>query len=111
MLGYLNDEQATSSRIINGRLHTGDLGCFDDNGNLIITGRKSSMLVFSSSFKCIPEAVESKINALPFVEESLLGCSSDCSHAILTIVSEVPERVDKALVKAVMCMQVYLCMK
>lgn len=68
MLGYLNDEQATSSRIINGRLHTGDLGCFDDNGNLIITGRKSSMLVFSSGFKCIPEAVESKINALPLLK-------------------------------------------
>ena len=51
MVGYLNDERATKEKIRDGWLHTGDIGCFDSAGNLVITGRKSNMLVFSNGFK------------------------------------------------------------
>lgn len=102
MIGYLNDDPATKERIQEGWLHTGDIGCFDSAGNLVITGRKSSMLVFSNGFKCIPEAVEAKICELQFVEESLLASSPDGSHAILTVVSDAPEKLDKASILAIM---------
>lgn len=102
MVGYLNDERATKGRIIDGWLHTGDIGCFDRAGNLIITGRKSSMLVFSNGIKCIPEAVEAKINELRFIEESLLASSPDGSRAVLTVVSDSPEMVDRSSIFAIM---------
>ena len=102
MVGYLNDERATKEKIRDGWLHTGDIGCFDSAGNLVITGRKSNMLVFSNGFKCIPEAIEAKISELPFVDESLLASSTDDCHAILTVVSDDPEKVDRASICAIM---------
>lgn len=102
MVGYLNDGRATKERIRDDWLHTGDIGCFDSMGNLIITGRKSSMLVFSNGIKCIPEAVEAKINELKFVEESLLTSSPDGNRPVLTVVSDALGMVNRSSIFAIM---------
>ena len=60
------------------------------------------MLVFSNGIKCIPEAVEAKINELRFIEESLLASSPDGSRAVLTVVSDSPEMVDRSSIFAIM---------
>ncbi|MYN11576.1 AMP-binding protein [Pusillimonas sp. TS35] len=44
MLGYLNDETATKETLKNGWLHTGDLGYFDEAGNLFFFGRKKEII-------------------------------------------------------------------
>lgn len=46
MLGYLDDEEATREAIDEkGRLHTGDLGWLDEEGNLHISGRKKDIII------------------------------------------------------------------
>ena len=42
MLGYWNNSSLTKKTIINGWLHTGDLGLIDELGRIIITGRKKN---------------------------------------------------------------------
>ncbi len=45
MKGYYNQEDATSTAIIDGWLHTGDVGKIDDGGYLYITGRKKDLII------------------------------------------------------------------
>lgn len=73
MPGYLNDPEAThDSFTVDGWLKTGDLGLFDALGNLCIKGRSKSVIVLSNGENVYPEAIEHKVNAFPFVVESLV---------------------------------------
>ncbi len=47
MNGYWNNSSLTKKTIINNWLHTGDLGFFDNNGRLVINGRKKDLIVTS----------------------------------------------------------------
>ncbi len=44
MNGYWNDPKSTSSTLINGWIHTGDIGALDDEGYLKITDRKKDII-------------------------------------------------------------------
>ncbi|MGD9948521.1 MAG: AMP-binding protein [Desulfobulbus sp.] len=73
MQGYLNDPEATRETLTeDGWLRTGDLGLIDSVGNLHIKGRSKSVIVLSNGENVYPEAIEHKINAYPFVVESLV---------------------------------------
>lgn len=73
MQGYLNDPEATKDSFTeDGWLKTGDLGRLDDAGNLLIKGRSKSVIVLSNGENVYPEAIEHKVNAYPFVVESLV---------------------------------------
>ncbi len=73
MQGYLNDPEATRDSFTeDGWLKTGDLGRLDQDGNLHIRGRSKSMIVLSNGENVYPEAIEHKLNAYPFVTESLV---------------------------------------
>ena len=59
MLGYWGDDAATRDAVdAGGWLHTGDLGRFDDDGYLFVTGRVKSLIVLDSGKKVQPEEVE-----------------------------------------------------
>jgi long-subunit acyl-CoA synthetase (AMP-forming) len=51
MKGYYKNKTATDEVLINGVFHTGDLGKFDKDGNLYITGRKKDILVLENGTK------------------------------------------------------------
>jgi len=53
-------------------LHTGDLGCLDEDGNLFITGRKKYLIVLPGGKKVNPELVESALSQARFVKEVLV---------------------------------------
>ena len=73
MLGYYKNEEATSQIIdVNGWLHTGDLGTMDAEGNIFIRGRSKNMLLTASGQNIYPEEIESKLNNMPYVAESLI---------------------------------------
>jgi len=73
MQGYLNDPEATRDSFTeDGWLKTGDLGLLDAAGNLHIKGRSKSVIVLSNGENVYPEAIEHKVNAYPFVVESLV---------------------------------------
>jgi len=73
MLGYYKEPEITKNAFTeDGWLKTGDLGCFDKDGNLFIRGRMKNMIVGSSGENIYPEEIESLINRMEYVVESLV---------------------------------------
>ena len=69
MQGYYKRPDATSQVLRNGVLHTGDLGAFDANGRLHITGRKKDILVLPDGTKIfLPEYESALMQALGHTE-------------------------------------------
>lgn len=73
MLGYYKEPEITRNTFTeDGWLKTGDLGCFDKDGNLFIRGRMKNMIVGASGENIYPEEIESLINRMEYVLESLV---------------------------------------
>lgn len=73
MKGYYKNETATREVFTeDGWLKTGDLGTTDNNGFIYIRGRSKTMLLSSNGQNIFPEEIESKLNNMPFVLESLI---------------------------------------
>ena len=78
MLGYYKNEEATEQVLdADGWLHTGDLGLIDAEGNVTIKGRSKNMLLGPSGQNIYPEEIEDKLNAMPYVSESLVVQQND----------------------------------
>jgi len=73
MLGYYKEPEITKNAFTSdGWLKTGDLGCFDSDGNLYIRGRIKNTIVGASGENIYPEEIESLINRMEYVLESLV---------------------------------------
>ncbi|OQX10817.1 MAG: long-chain fatty acid--CoA ligase [Desulfobulbaceae bacterium A2] len=73
MQGYVNDPESTAKALTEDHwLRTGDLGCLDAHGNLHIKGRSKNVIVLANGENVYPEAIEHKLNASPYVAESLV---------------------------------------
>ena len=73
MQGYYDDPDASAEALTeDGWLITGDLGSFDDAGNLHIRGRSKNVIVMANGENVYPEPIEHKINAYSWVVESLV---------------------------------------
>jgi long-chain acyl-CoA synthetase len=68
MSGYLNDPELTAETIVAGWLRTGDLGQFDQQGHLHLSGRKKNMIVTEEGKNIYPEDIESVFESLPVKE-------------------------------------------
>ena len=84
MLGYYKNAEATSQIIdVNGWLHTGDLATMDADGYVTVRGRSKNMLLTSSGQNIYPEEIESKLNNMPYVSESLIVLQHDKLVALI----------------------------
>ena len=73
MLGYYKNPEATKEAFTDdGWMHTGDLGVIDSDGFLFIRGRSKTMLLSSNGQNIYPEEIESLLNNMPCVSESLI---------------------------------------
>ena len=73
MQGYYEDEESTQEVLSeDGWLATGDLGFFDELGNLHIRGRSKNVIIMSNGENVYPEPIEHKLNAYNWVVESLV---------------------------------------
>ncbi|MDR0538060.1 MAG: AMP-binding protein [Tannerellaceae bacterium] len=73
MLGYYKNDEATKQAFTDdGWLRTGDLGAIDEKQNIYIRGRSKTLILSSNGQNIYPEEIESKLNNLPFVMESLI---------------------------------------
>ena len=90
MKGYYKQEIITSKTIVNGWLHTGDLGYLDDDGYLYLAGRKKNMII-SGGINIYPEEIEEVLMSHPNVIEV---CVIAEEHVLL---GEVP--IAKVIIK------------
>ena len=73
LLGYYKNPEAESEVFTkDGWFRTGDLGTIDGDGTLFLVGRCKSMLLSSNGQNVYPEEIEVKMNALPYIAESIV---------------------------------------
>jgi long-chain acyl-CoA synthetase len=72
MLGYYKDKELTNKTIINGYLHTGDIGEIDEEGFLTITDRKKEIFKTSGGKYIAPTALECELKQSRFIEQIMV---------------------------------------
>jgi long-chain acyl-CoA synthetase len=90
MKGYWNRPDATAAVLRDGWFYTGDLGYFDSQGNLFLTGRKKEVIVLSNGKNIYPEEVEAHYLKSPYIKELAVmgiegkpGEGGDRLHAVI----------------------------
>ncbi len=97
MTGYFENPDATSQTIVGGWLHTGDLGKFDDEGNLYIVGRKKEMILGASGENIYPDELEELYGDSDFIKEiSVVGLPGEGGHETVAALV-VPDYEDTSL--------------
>lgn len=72
MLGYWNEPAATAAALEGGYFHTGDLGYLDEDGFVIISGRKKNVIVTKNGKNIYPEELEFALCRSDLISEALV---------------------------------------
>jgi long-chain acyl-CoA synthetase len=70
--GYYKNEEATRETIVNGWLHTGDLGSVDSDGFIEITGRKKDIIITAGGKNITPANLEAEIKQHRLVSQCVV---------------------------------------
>ena len=72
-LGYFNDDEATAELFDpEGWMRSGDLGVFDDDGYLRLTGRKKDLIITAAGQNIAPQELEMELKSHPLVSEAVV---------------------------------------
>ena len=72
MMGYYKRPDLTAETIIDGWLHTGDIGVFEDGKFLKITDRKKELFKTSGGKYVAPQPIENRMKESPFIEQMMI---------------------------------------
>lgn len=89
MLGYFRDEDATKKAVIDGWLHTGDLGRIDEEGHIFLVGRKKEIIIRGGE-NISPLEVEEVICRHPSVRDVAVGGMPDRIWGEVVVACIVP---------------------
>jgi long-chain acyl-CoA synthetase len=88
MKGYWNRPDSTAEVLKDGWLHTGDLGYFDDQGNLFITGRQKDVIILANGKNVYPEEIEAHYLQSPLIKEiCVLGLEDGGTEKLYAVVT------------------------
>ncbi len=94
--GYWNNKEATDELYEGGWLNTGDIGTFDEDGFLKITGRKKEILITSGGKNVSPSYIENILKLSAYISQAVVfGEGKDYITALLTLNREEVERYAK----------------
>ena len=87
--GYYKNEEATRETLVDGWLHTGDLGEIDSDGFIKITGRKKDIIITAGGKNITPANIEAEIKQHPLVSQCvLIGDRRPYLTALVTLDAE-----------------------
>jgi long-chain acyl-CoA synthetase len=72
MHGYWNNEAETARALIDGWLHTGDVGHLDERGRIVITDRKKDLIVNDKGDNVSPQKVEGMLTLQPEIIQAMV---------------------------------------
>jgi long-chain acyl-CoA synthetase len=100
-LGYYKEPEATAECLIDGWLHSGDLGELDPDGFLTITGRKKDILITAGGKNIAPKNLEAGIKQNPLVSEAVvIGDRRKYLTALVTLDDAAAKGKDPAEIRA-----------
>ena len=91
--GYYKNEEATSETLIDGWLHTGDIGEVDSDGYLKITGRKKDIIITAGGKNITPANLEAEIKQHPLISQCVVV--GDRRPYLVCVVTLDPEEAQK----------------
>lgn len=72
MDGYYHNPEATAEVLIDGWLHSGDAGYFDEDGHLIVIDRAKDVMTLHDGTKFSPQFIENKLKFSPYIKEAVV---------------------------------------
>ena len=100
-LGYLKEPEATAEALVDGWLCSGDLGAFDKDGFLSITGRKKEIIITAGGKNIAPKNIEAMIKTSPLVGEAVvIGDRRKYLTALVTLDEAAAKQLPEAEVRA-----------
>ena len=102
MVGYWNDPEATAGSLVNGWLHTGDIGHLDEDGYLIITDRKRDIIKLSGGDTLSPARIEGRLGLEPEIHQAMVFASkANGAFVVALIVAATPRITEEAIRQAI----------
>jgi long-chain acyl-CoA synthetase len=91
--GYYKNEEATTETLVDGWLHTGDIGEVDPDGYLKITGRKKDIIITAGGKNITPANLEAEIKQHPLISQCVVV--GDRQPYLVCVVTLDPEEAQK----------------
>lgn len=89
-MGYFENQEATDETIVDGWLHSGDAGYFNDRGHLVVIDRVKDVMTLADGTKFSPQFIENKLKFSPYVKEAVaIGHERDYIVAMICIDFEI----------------------
>jgi len=92
MLGYYENPEATAEVLKDGWFYTGDLGYFDKEGYLFVTGRKKNVIVLKNGKNIYPEEIELLLGNVKEIKECMVYGKEDKGKELKITARVIPNR-------------------
>jgi long-chain acyl-CoA synthetase len=71
-MGYLNQPEKTAQTVVDGWLHTGDVGTMDSEGFVRITDRKKDIIITAGGKNVTPSEIENQLKFSPYISDAVV---------------------------------------